>query len=235
MGFKLYQEVIDHSQAKGAAYQVHVNLALRADDGTRQYRASIERIARETRLPRRTVEYGLQGLRGLHHIASNRRGSKKGINLFTFPPTQPAIIADLQPAAIADSPTHNPQPLRIVGQTTRNGCVQEDKIRKQRREERPAGAGSASLKVIQFQKPIKPTSTVKLTDAEFIAELKKNPAYRHIDIDRELGKMDAWLLTPRARGRSKTRDFAVNWLNRIEAPMQPGPKPIRDPVRDVVL
>ena len=33
------------------------------------------------------------------------------------------------------------------------------------------------------------------TSLDFIAELKKNPAYTGIDIDRELSKMDAWFLT----------------------------------------
>ncbi len=46
-----------------------------------------------------------------------------------------------------------------------------------------------------------------------MAELKPNPAYRHIDIDVELGKMDAWLLTPKGARGKKTRAFVVRWLN----------------------
>ena len=58
-----------------------------------------------------------------------------------------------------------------------------------------------------------------LTDAEFIEALKRNPAYTSIDIDTELAKMDAWLLTPKGHGRKKSRGFIVNWLNKIEKPM----------------
>jgi len=55
-----------------------------------------------------------------------------------------------------------------------------------------------------------------LPDADFISALKQNPAYKGVNIDLELSKMDAWLLTPKARGRKKTHQFIVNWLNRAE-------------------
>lgn len=51
----------------------------------------------------------------------------------------------------------------------------------------------------------------------FINILKTNFAYKHIDINKELGKMDAWLLAN--PGRQKTRRFIVNWLNKIDKPM----------------
>ena len=65
----------------------------------------------------------------------------------------------------------------------------------------------------------KKTGHVVLAADQFLQALKDNPAYRNIDIDRELGRMDAWLLTPKGRGRKKTRRFVVNWLNRIDRPM----------------
>jgi hypothetical protein len=46
--------------------------------------------------------------------------------------------------------------------------------------------------------------------------LKENPAYKEIDIEKELSKMDAWLSTPAGRGRKKTSRFVLNWLNRID-------------------
>lgn len=52
-----------------------------------------------------------------------------------------------------------------------------------------------------------------LSDADFLAALKANPAYVGIDIDRELGKLDAWLMTPKGRGKTKSRQRIVNWLN----------------------
>jgi hypothetical protein len=62
----------------------------------------------------------------------------------------------------------------------------------------------------------------QLTDDAFLKALKENPAYQNINIDNELSKMDAWLLLPKARGRKKTRQFIVNWLNKIDKPMGVG-------------
>lgn len=54
---------------------------------------------------------------------------------------------------------------------------------------------------------------------DFIQTLKENPAYKAIDVDRELSKMDAWLLTPKGKHKRKTKAFVVNWLNRIDVPI----------------
>jgi len=62
----------------------------------------------------------------------------------------------------------------------------------------------------------------KSDDEDFISSLKTNPAYKGIDIDCELGKMDAWLSTH--PGRKKTRRFIVNWLNKIDKPIGIKPK-----------
>lgn len=56
------------------------------------------------------------------------------------------------------------------------------------------------------------------TNEEIIAALKANPAYSHIDIDRELKKADAWCMV---NNRRNTPRFFVNWLNRIEQPLRP--------------
>lgn len=67
---------------------------------------------------------------------------------------------------------------------------------------------------------------------DFLTTLKTNPAYKGIDIDTELAKMDAWLSAH--KGRQKTKRFIINWLNKIEAPLgaqiklQPKPKPSCD-------
>lgn len=60
-----------------------------------------------------------------------------------------------------------------------------------------------------------------LPDADFLASLKANPAYQGIDLDRELGKMDAWLSTPQGQRRTKTRRFIVGWLNRASDEHRP--------------
>jgi hypothetical protein len=59
----------------------------------------------------------------------------------------------------------------------------------------------------------------KEKDKDIIGALKANPVYKHIDIDRELLKIDAWLLAN--HGRKKTAKFVINWLNRIEVPLSP--------------
>lgn len=58
----------------------------------------------------------------------------------------------------------------------------------------------------------------QLSDDQFITTLKANNAYKHVDIDCELGKMDAWLST--RPHRKKTRRFIVNWLNKVEKPVE---------------
>jgi hypothetical protein len=68
-------------------------------------------------------------------------------------------------------------------------------------------------------KPSHKAKSPLLTDESFIETLKEGKAYEGIDIDRELAKMDAWLLTSKGRRRRKTQTFILNWLNRIEKPM----------------
>ena len=63
------------------------------------------------------------------------------------------------------------------------------------------------------------------SEDSFFEKLRNNPGYKGIDIERELAKMDAWFLTPAARGRKKTRRFIVNWLNRIDCP-EPASGPV---------
>ena len=63
------------------------------------------------------------------------------------------------------------------------------------------------------------TSTSKksiLTDEEFLLSLKEK--FTWVDFDQVMIKMDAWLLAHPAR--KKTRRFIVNWLNKIEKPIE---------------
>lgn len=50
-----------------------------------------------------------------------------------------------------------------------------------------------------------------------ISELKK--IYDYVDFETELKKMDAWLSLPKNNHRKKTKEFMVNWLNKIERPL----------------
>jgi hypothetical protein len=77
-------------------------------------------------------------------------------------------------------------------------------------------------------------ANAQLSGEDFIKTLKTNPAYKGIDINRELGKMDAWLLSN--PGRQKTKRFIVNWLNKIDKPIGPITneiKPTPDPKCDI--
>ena len=59
----------------------------------------------------------------------------------------------------------------------------------------------------------------------FLEQLKSLEAYKGINIDREISKMEAWLLTPKGKGRKMTKGFVVNWLNKIDTPIEtPGKK-----------
>ena len=63
---------------------------------------------------------------------------------------------------------------------------------------------------------VKPKRPSLLNFNDWWEETTKNPAYEHIDHDRELEKMKAYLTTPRGRGRKLTKNFALSWLNNID-------------------
>jgi uncharacterized protein YdaU (DUF1376 family) len=81
-----------------------------------------------------------------------------------------------------------------------------------------------------------PKGAVKPLAADWLTTIKANPAYKHLSIETELAKMDAWLST--RPGRKRTKRFIVDWLNRIEAPVTsnggiqrpPPPPPKNDPI-----
>lgn len=56
-----------------------------------------------------------------------------------------------------------------------------------------------------------------LLDEEFWAEMRRH--YPDIDVEAESRKMDAWLLA--RPGRKKTRQFVINWLNKVEPVLAP--------------
>ncbi|MGL5937064.1 MAG: hypothetical protein ACRCZI_15745 [Cetobacterium sp.] len=84
----------------------------------------------------------------------------------------------------------------------------------------------------------KPVRATVMVDSDWLTELGKNPAYRHINLPVEMGKMDAWFGLPKNQHRKKTRSFVLNWLNKIEPPMgngtatqrPPPPPPKNDPI-----
>ncbi len=68
----------------------------------------------------------------------------------------------------------------------------------------------------------KPSRSRKLSDEEFLSALRVNRAFQGIDIDRELGRLDAWLLA--RPGLQKTQRRIAAWLNRVEKPIPIGGK-----------
>lgn len=58
----------------------------------------------------------------------------------------------------------------------------------------------------------------RIVEEEFIQSLKTNPAFSHINIDRELIRIDEWL--KRHPDRRKTRRFVLGWLMRQEVPLK---------------
>jgi hypothetical protein len=76
----------------------------------------------------------------------------------------------------------------------------------------------------------KPKRAIDLVDEDFISSLKSNPAYEGIEIDRELGKMDAWLSLKRNRAKKRSQGRFLNWLNKAEVPMRLPDSPPTDEI-----
>lgn len=55
------------------------------------------------------------------------------------------------------------------------------------------------------------------SDAEWLADLQANPAYRGLSVQQEFAKLQAWC---GANKKQATRRRFVNWLNRADKPMQ---------------
>lgn len=88
---------------------------------------------------------------------------------------------------------------------------------------------------LEESRPSSSTVKRKLTDEEFWEFLKASPAYRHVDFEREDGKMDVWLSLPKNKHRKKTRSFIVGWINKIEPPVNGQKAPSRSRATKVVL
>ena len=69
------------------------------------------------------------------------------------------------------------------------------------------------------KKKNKPLRADFMADGEWIEELKKNPAYLHVNFAIEMGKMDAWFGIPKNAKRKRTKTFVLNWINKIEPPI----------------
>lgn len=57
----------------------------------------------------------------------------------------------------------------------------------------------------------------KPLDDEWLKEVKSK--YPWLDFDKEMSKMQGWLLSPKGANRKMTRQFVINWLNRCDQPV----------------
>lgn len=57
----------------------------------------------------------------------------------------------------------------------------------------------------------------KQTQSDWLAVLKNESIYAHINFDQEIGKATVWIKNH--PGRQLTKGFFINWINKIEAPL----------------
>jgi len=110
-------------------------------------------------------------------------------------------------------PTGNPTATQP--QPTENRPVTEKRREEERREDGEAGS------VASPASPTRPPRTAKKPeppdDDAWLATLEADPTYSGISIRTELGKLRRWCET---KNRKPSRQRFINWLNRIERPMQ---------------
>jgi len=94
-------------------------------------------------------------------------------------------------------------------------------IHAQQSEQRPSNERATSEqrvstnKNVKNVKNVKKSSAVSLTDNGFLSKLRET--YPWVDMDFQIKKMEGWLLVN--PGRKMTRKFMVNWLNKIDKPI----------------
>ncbi len=68
----------------------------------------------------------------------------------------------------------------------------------------------------------KPLATMAPTHTDWLAALKANPLYGHVNFEVEIGKMKVWQQKPANRKRQLNESFVINWINKIERPLTNG-------------
>ena len=87
----------------------------------------------------------------------------------------------------------------------------------------PSHIHSSQEEIAASVKPTQPKHRI-VCDEEFLKELKATGAYEGIDLDQELRRLNAWLLTPKGRGKKPTRQRFINWINKCDRPMETKPE-----------
>lgn len=78
--------------------------------------------------------------------------------------------------------------------------------------------------VASAKTPKLPAAKLPADDAEWIQSLKSNPAFQGIDVPVQVAKCQLWCST---NGKSFSRRRVVNWLNRVEKPLNGAAKALR--------
>lgn len=86
----------------------------------------------------------------------------------------------------------------------------------------PASVHASKPVVAPKPKPKPKLKPVAQSFDQWWPEVKNSPAYAGIDCERELEKMKVWLTTAKGKHRTLNKGFVVNWLNKIDAPVNAG-------------
>lgn len=70
---------------------------------------------------------------------------------------------------------------------------------------------------LEAKEPSKRKQRVSVCDSDFIEDLKNKEAYKHFDVKIELEKAQLWCVEKK---RQCTRQFLLNWFNRIPRPIE---------------
>jgi hypothetical protein len=91
----------------------------------------------------------------------------------------------------------------------------EERTKTERARERAAALSAEPEESPPAEGGKKP-KTPKLTHDEWLQSLRADPVYSHVEIDRELGKMQRWC---EVNNHQPTRKRFINWINRIDKPL----------------
>lgn len=203
-------------KTKGLSMTQKIVLVKLADNASDQGQCwpSVPTIAKECSCTERAVYSAIKELERLGHITRRIRSGNSTVYTVnpctTFTPETDSPLNDIHPTPEPVSPP----PLNVVHTTP------------ERRSPKPSRTVNRTIKEPSESLPLPFASEVKtakpkkekMTDEHFMQSLKANPAYKGIDIDNQINKMRAWLLTK--PNRKLTRPFIVGWLNRIDQPME---------------
>jgi hypothetical protein len=185
-----------NSKAEGTELLVSLALADMANDEGYCWPANlstIKSLAVRCRISERQVQRHLQSLTDRSELLSSQQFGQNGSqisNLYRF-------------TAFANTP--------VTSVTPPPGDIEEEKVS-------PLLNGFSPNPPLPFSSLTSEKKKVRVADSDFIAQLKTNPAYKGIDVEREFGRMKAWLSAH--HGRQLTRQFAVNWLNKVDPPLK---------------